>query len=46
MDAIIQAFVTVFNILIDCKVFEIPVLIWFLIPAVITLVLKFINGKK
>lgn len=46
MDAIIQAFITVFNILLDAKIFEIPLLVWFLLPAVIVIVLKFINGKK
>lgn len=46
MDAIIQSIVTVFNLLIDAKVFEIPILVWFLIPPVIGVALKFISGKK
>lgn len=46
MDSLIQAFITAFNMITDIKLFEIPVLVWLLLPAIITLALKFINGKK
>lgn len=46
MDSIIQAFITAFNMITDIELFEIPVLVWLLLPAIITLALKFINGKK
>lgn len=46
MDAIIEMVITAFNLLIDAKIFEIPVLVWLLIPPVIGVALKFINGKK
>lgn len=46
MDAIIEAIITAFRILVDTKLFEIPLLVWFLLPIVIGVALKFINGKK
>lgn len=46
MDSVIQAFITAFNIITDIQIFGVPVLIWLLLPGIITLALKFINGKK
>lgn len=46
MDILINAFIAAFNMITDIKLFEIPVLVWLLLPAIITLALKFINGKK
>lgn len=46
MEAIIEAIITAFRMLVDTKLFEIPLLVWFLLPVVIGIVLKFINGKK
>lgn len=46
MDSIVQAFITVFSMLTDIQLFGVPVLVWFILPAVIALALKFINGKK
>ncbi len=46
MDSIVQVFITAFNMITDIKLFEIPVLVWLLLPSIILLALKFINGKK
>lgn len=46
MDSVIQAFITAFNMITDIKLFEIPVLVWLILPSIIALILKFINGKK
>lgn len=46
MNSIINLFSTLFNLLLETSVFEIPVLIWLVLPAVIAIVIKFIQGKK
>lgn len=46
MDSVIQTFITAFSMITDIQLFGIPVLVWLLLPAIITLALKFINGKK
>lgn len=46
METVVEMFITAFNMITDIDIFGIPVLVWLLLPAIITLVLKFINGKK
>ena len=46
MEAIVNVFVTLFGLLTSSTVLGMPVLVWLLLPAVIGLVLKFIQGKK
>lgn len=46
METVVEMFITTFNLITDIKIFNIPVLVWLLLPAIITLALKFINGKK
>lgn len=46
MDVVISVFTTLFGLLTDNTIFNIPLLVWFLLPAVIILAVKFIQGKK
>lgn len=46
MNSLVQFFITVFKILTDYTVFEIPLLVWLILPAIISIVVKFIQGKK
>ncbi len=46
MNSIITLFSTLFNLLLETAIFDIPVLIWLILPAVIAIVIKFIQGKK
>ncbi len=46
MDTLVNLFSTVFNLLLETTIFEIPILIWLILPAIITIVVKFIQGKK
>lgn len=46
MESIVNMFVTVFGLLFENKVFNIPVLIWLMLPAVVGICIKFIEGRK
>lgn len=46
MQIIINVFTTVFGFLTDNSIFEIPLLVWLILPAVISIAVKFIQGKK
>lgn len=46
MNIVIDIFTAVFGFLTDNSIFEVPLLVWFILPAVITIAVKFIQGKK
>lgn len=46
MSAVTDLLISLFKLLTDNGVFGIPLLVWFLLPAVFVLVFKFIQGKK
>lgn len=46
MDSLVDNFIAAFNMINDIKLFNIPVLVWLILPAIITVALKFIQGKK
>lgn len=46
MDFMINLFTTLFGLLTNNKVFNIPILVWFLIALLLGLIINFIKGKK
>lgn len=46
MEAVTNLLITMFKLLTDNGILGIPLLVWFLLPAVFGLVFKFIQGKK
>lgn len=46
MDVIIDLLISGFNLLFDNTLFDIPYGVWFLIPTLIIIAIKFIKGKK
>lgn len=46
MNIIVNIFTSVFGFLTNNSIFEVPLLVWLILPAVITIAVKFIQGKK
>lgn len=46
MNSITNMIISLFKLLTDNSVLGMPLLVWFLLPAVFGLVFKFIQGKK
>lgn len=46
MNVIVNIFTTIFGFLTDNSIFDIPLLVWFILPAVIGIVIKFIQGRN
>lgn len=46
MDFIVSAINNLFKILIDCDILGMPLLVWFIIPVVLSLIISFLKGKK
>lgn len=46
MEFIVSAINNLFKILIDCDILGMPLLVWFLIPVVLSLIISFLKGKK
>lgn len=46
MENLVNMIISLFSVLTDNSIFGMPVLVWLILPAVITLTIKFIQGKK
>lgn len=46
MGYFITFFERIFGFLVSNELFEIPILVWLILPSVIALIVKFIQGKK
>ena len=46
MDTIVDALSSFFGILVDTNVLGMPILVWAIIPVVLSLVISFLKGKK
>lgn len=46
MNSLVDLFVSIFGFLTDNSLFGMPLFVWFVLPALIGLILKFIQGKR
>ena len=46
MEFIVTALNNIFKILIDCDILGMPLLVWFIIPVILSLIISFLKGKK
>lgn len=46
METIVNTFVSIFGLLTSSSILGMPILVWLLLPAVIGLIVKFIQGRK
>lgn len=46
MDFIVSALNNFFKILIDCDILGMPLLVWVIIPVVLSIIISFVRGKK
>lgn len=46
MDIIVNIFTSIFGFLTDFSLLDIPLLVWLILPAVIGIIVKFIQGRK
>lgn len=46
MSDLVDLLIDLLMLLVDNKIFNVPLLVWLILPAVIALVIKFIQGKK
>lgn len=46
MNIVVSIFSSVFSFLTDYSIFGVPILVWLILPAVISIAVKFIQGKK
>lgn len=46
MEVFIDLFITIFDLITENSFLGIPVLVWFILPAVIGVIVKFIQGKR
>lgn len=46
MDFIATLISSLFNFLLEQQLFNIPLLVWFIIPVVLGFVISFLKGKK
>lgn len=46
MDSIVDLFVTAFKFLIDNTLFEVPLFVWLVLPALFAAIIKFIQGQR
>lgn len=46
MQAVVNLFISVFQMLFETEIFELPLLVWFLIPVLISVLLHMIKSGK
>lgn len=46
MEFVVSAINNLFMILINCDILGMPLLVWFIIPVVLSLIISFLKGKK
>lgn len=46
MESLVNAFISIFSLLTDNTFLNIPIIVWFILPAVIGIIIKFIEGKR
>lgn len=46
MDVLVNFFVSVFKLITDNSILGMPIFVWLVLPALIGIILKFIQGKR